>query len=295
MSLNDCTISGNERTGGEGSLRLYIFLGIFAVTFSAAYYPVMAGLIQSWAASDDYSHGFLIVPLALYITWLKRDELGRQPVSGSWTGLLLVVLSLCAFLFAQVGGILTLSSLSLIVTVWGAVLFLFGFGMLRQLLFPLFLLLFMIPVPAQIYAALTTPLQLFVSKVAVEMASLAGIPVYREGNVIHHTQGVFQVVQACSGMRSIMALLTLGALLAYFGLRSSLPRGVLFVSAIPIAVAINVLRVFTIIAAFHFLGLDLAEGTPHTVLGIVLFGIAFVLFVAIRKGLSLCERSAPNA
>lgn len=295
MSLNDCTISGNERSGGDGSVRPYIFLGILAATFTAAYYPVMAGLVRSWAASDDYSHGFLIVPVALYIVWLKRDELCRQRLSGSWTGLLLVVLSLCAFLFAQVGGILTISSLSLIVTVWGAVLFLCGFGLLRKLLFPLSLLLFMIPVPAQLYAALTVPLQLLVSKVAVGLASLAGIPIYREGNVIHHAQGVFQVVQACSGMRSIMALLTLGALLSYFGLRSPLQRGVLFVSAIPIAVAVNVLRVFTIIAAFHFLGFDLAEGTPHTVLGMVLFGISFVLFLAIRKGLSLCERSAPNA
>jgi exosortase len=226
----------------------------------------------------------------LYIIWLKRGVLSASTTVGSWVGLPIAVLSLMAYLFARAGEILTLASLSMIGFIAGTVLFLFGFRFLRLVLFPLLLLLFMIPVPAQIYASLTIPLQLLVTKATALLASFAGIPIYCEGNVIHHSRGTFEVVQACSGLRSIMALLTLGAVFGYFTLSSNILRTILFVTAIPIAVAVNILRVFAMVAAIHFLGIDLTVGTPHTILGISLFGIAVAIFVLIRKGLALWER-----
>ena len=151
-------------------------------------------------------------------------------------------------------------------------------------------MLCMIPIPAQIFAVLTIPLQLLVTRITAVLASLSGIPIYCEGNVIHHSRMTFEVVQACSGLRSIMALLTLGAIFGYFSLRSNILRIMLFISAIPIAVVVNSLRVFAMVAAIHFLGLDLTAGTSHTILGIVLFGMSVMIFVLIRKGLSLWER-----
>jgi exosortase len=148
----------------------------------------------------------------------------------------------------------------------------------------------MIPVPAQIYSALTIPLQLLVTKVAAWLAASAGIPIYCEGNVIHHSRGTFEVVRACSGLRSIMALLTLGAIFGYFSLSSNFFRTVLFISAVPVAIAVNTLRVFAMVAAIHFLDINLSEGISHTILGIVIFGVAVAIFVLIRKGLTLWER-----
>lgn len=268
----------------------YLLWFLLAGTFMAAYLPVMIDLVRAWSGSDDYSHGFLIAPIALYIIWQKRGSLTEATTVGSWLGLSVAVLSLLAYLFARAGEILTLASLSMIGFIAGTVLFLFGFRIIRLSLFPLGFLLFMIPVPAQIYAGLTIPLQLLVTRATAWLASSAGIPIYCEGNVIHHSRGTFEVVQACSGLRSIMALLTLGAVFGYFSLRSNFLRIILFVSAIPIAIAVNILRVFAMVTVIHFLGIDLTKGTPHTILGIVLFGAAVAIFILIRKGLTLWER-----
>lgn len=290
MNTNEITTSGKATLQNKGGVARLGLLALLGCVFVAAFLPVMAGLVQAWSSSEDYSHGFLIVPLSVYILWQKREVFSRPDSAGFLGGLALVVLSLATYLFAHVAGIVTLAGLSMVAFLWGTVMYLFGFRVYCQALFPLSLLLFMIPIPSQIYASLTIPLQLIVSKVAVGMASATGIPVYREGNVIHLAQGTFEVVQACSGLRSIMALLTLGAVLGYFSLRSNLLRATLFVSGIPIAVAVNILRVFVLVVVFHYLNIDLAEGTAHTVLGLALFVVSFGLFLLIRKGLSLCDR-----
>jgi exosortase len=174
--------------------------------------------------------------------------------------------------------------------IWGSVIYLFGYRIFRAFLFPLSLLFFMVPVPGQIIAAVTIPLQVVVTKASVALASLLGIPLYREGNVINLSERTFEVVQACSGLRSIMALLTLGAVVSYWTLRSNLLRIVLFLLAVPIAIAVNILRVFLLVAVFHYSHLDLSVGNPHTVLGLVVFLAALGLFMLSGKGLSLCER-----
>jgi exosortase len=157
-------------------------------------------------------------------------------------------------------------------------------------LFPLLALFFMIPVPEQLMVALTFPLQLLVTEASVWLASLIGIPIIHEGNVIVLPKGTFQVVQACSGLRSIMAMLTLGSFLAYLTLRSNIFRSLLVLLAIPIAIAANILRVFILIAAFHFLSIDLSAGAIHTALGVGVFGVSILLFLLARQGLLLCER-----
>lgn len=267
-----------------------ILWAIFGGMFAAVYLPVLTGLVRAWAHSDDYSHGFAIIPLSAYFLWQKRVTLLKVTVHGSWSGLLVAAFSLCTYVVAQKGEMQTLASVSMVFFIWGAVIFLFGYPIFKACLFPLLILFFMIPVPAQVMAALTIPLQLLVTRASVWLAEMIGIPIFHEGNVIHLTQGTFQVVQACSGLRSIMTLLTLGAVLAYFTLCSNALRGILFFLAIPIAIAVNIFRVFFLIAVFHFLQIDLSEGTLHTILGIAVFGLAFGIFLLVGKGLALCER-----
>lgn len=263
---------------------------LLAAAFLAVYYPVMAGLIKAWYSSDDYSHGFFILPISFYMLWQNRTELSSRHAQGSWIGLPVIALALVMFLFGKFGAVATLTSVSMIVLVWGAVLFLFGLQIFRLSAFPLFFLLFMVPVPAQIYAALTNPLQFIVTKITVSMASMIGVVIYREGNVIHLSDITFQVVQACSGLRSIMTMLTLGAVFGYFTLRSLPMRLVLVAAGIPIAIVVNIFRVFTMILVYDFFKINLAEGTAHTALGLLVFALAFIIFLYLQKGLAAWER-----
>lgn len=277
----------SARNGSLVQLALWMVL---CGTFCAAFFPVLRGLANTWAHSDDYSHGFVIIPLAIYILWMKRDNLRTQPIRGAWSGLIIATVALLAYVVARKGEMQTLSSVSMIFFLWGGVIFLFGYTIFRICFFPLLVLFFMIPVPAQIIAGLTIPLQLIVTKASVSLASIIGIPIFREGNVIQLPQGTFQVVQACSGLRSIMTMMTLGAVLAYLTLRSNLLRCILFLLAVPIAIAVNIFRVFVLVAVYYYLAYDLSEGTVHTIFGLVVFGIAFGLFLLARKGLALCDR-----
>lgn len=269
---------------------LVVLIGALLLAFVFVFLPTWQNLVRVWSTSEDYSHGFLIVPLCLFILWLKREELEKAPIEANWRLLPLVVFSLLLYLVALYAGILTLAPLSMILFLGAGVVLLFGWQVFKICLFPLFLLVFMVPVPAQIYAALTIPLQLLVTKVTVFLASLRGIPILREGNVIYLQEHTLQVAQACSGMRSIMALLTLGAVAGYFGLRSNPLRATLIVSAVPIAILVNIVRVFVIVIAFSYLDSDLTHGTAHTVLGMLVFGVALVLFLLFLKVLSLCEK-----
>jgi len=277
----------NNRLGEPA--RMFAWILLFAA-FMTVNYPVLRSLVRVWSSSDDYSHGFLIIPLSAYMLWQNRSTLAAQPADGSWFGLLVAILALFMFLFGIFGAVYTLTSIAMVIFIWGAVLFLFGFKQFRSCCFPLFFLLFMIPVPSQVYAALTNPLQFAVTKVTVSMASMMGMPIYREGNVIHLPDMTFQVVQACSGLRSIMTMLTLGAVLGYFSLRSLPLRMILVAAGVPIAIAVNIFRVFAMVVAYNYFKLNLTEGTPHTILGLIVFALGFGLFIILQKGLAKCER-----
>jgi exosortase len=162
--------------------------------------------------------------------------------------------------------------------------------MLKELIFPIFFMLFMIPIPSQIYSALTIPLQLFVSKTSVTVAQFFQIPIYREGNVIHLPDYTMQVVQACSGLRSMISLLTLSIIFSYLTLSSNKLRSILFISGIPIAIFVNVIRVLLTILMYYYYGLNLAEGSIHTAFGIFIFFLALILLFGMKGLLSIWEK-----
>lgn len=275
---------------GQGTYPAKLFLLLLGGAFLAAFYPVWASLVNVWANSDDYSHGFAILPLVGYILWGRRDRLRAAARPGSAVGLVLATGALLLYLLARIGEILTLAPLAMVLFLAGAVLYLSGFTVLRECAFPLLLLLFMIPLPEQIYAALTLPLQLVVTRISVTLISWGGIPVINDGNVIHLPAQSFQVVEACSGLRSLTSLLLLGAVLGYFTLRSGLLRLLLFSAALPVAILVNIARVVVLMVASYFFSLDLTEGTPHTLLGLGVFALALGLLLLLQKGLVRWER-----
>ena len=267
-------------------------MGILLAALSALYYPAMLRLVQYWHRSEDYSHGFLIIPLSLYMIWQKRDELRRVIVQPNNAGLILTISAVGIYVIAEFAGVMTLAALSIIPITMGSIWFLFGNEMLKQLLFPVCFLIFMIPVPGQVYSAATFPLQLFVSTFSTYISQIMSIPVYREGNIIHLPEHTLQVVQACSGLRSMISLLSLSAVFGYFSLRANFLRAVLFASGIPVAIMVNVVRVVAMILAFHYFDMDLTQGSIHTFFGAAIFVLAIILLVALRGILSKWDKSA---
>ena len=264
---------------------------IVAFLFIGAYFPVLKGLAQAWYGSEDYSHGFFIIPISMYVAWRSRDALAKVEVRGSGFGLILVILFLTIYLVSYSAEIKTLESSSMIFSLTGLVWYLLGPGYVRALAFPLILLFFMIPVPAQVFSSLTIPLQLLVSKISIEVARLMGISVLREGNVIHLPRQTLEVVQACSGLRSLMSLLTLSTVFGYLTLNSNLLRGALVLTAVPVAILVNIVRVTVIILALYFFNFDLVSGSLHTLTGVCIFLLSLIIIMATRGVFSIWDIS----
>lgn len=281
----------NQPTNNKQQTVKYFLFTLLITSFIFAYFPVWKRLIFTWYSAEEYSHGFFIIPLCSYIIWRKKDLLTEIQIKSSWYWLFLIIFSLLLYIFGHFAKIMTLASISMILLMAGMVIFLFGFHIFKELVFPLFLLLFMVPIPLQIYASLTVPLQLFVSKLSVAMLSLLGLPIYREGNIIQLPDKFFQVVDACSGLRSIISLLIFSALFGYFTLRSNFLRTILFFLGIPIAIFVNFIRLLLIVLAYYYFNYDLSTGTIHTMIGMIIFMIALALIFVIKKVISIWDRS----
>lgn len=256
------------------------------------YLPIWASLLKVWSTSDDYSHGFLMVPVALYILWQKREKLMQLDPHPSIWGLVLLVISLMFYIMGYFAEIKTLAYLSMILSWAAAILYFYGVQALKESAIALLILVFMIPIPEQIYTSLTIPLQLFVSQISVWISMVFGLPIFREGNVIQLPEHTLEVVQACSGIRSLMSLLALCLIISYLFLRSNYLRFILFLSGIPFAILINILRVLLIIIAFYFFDYDITMGTVHTILGVVFFALSICLVFFLTKVLSFWDMQA---
>ena len=248
-----------------------------------AYWSVMRGLIQAWSTDDNYSHGFFIVPLAAYFAWERRAQFERAPVRPSMAGLVVVVVSLMMLVACTLGAELFLSRSSLIGVTAGAILFLGGWQRLRVLLFPLAFLLLMVPLPAIIFNQIAFPLQLLASHVGEYAVSSLEIPILREGNVLILANATLEVAEACSGIRSLVSLFTLGIVFGYFADNRQWVRAFIALSAIPVAILANGLRVASAGVAAHNYGTAGVEGLFHEFSGWVVFVIAFLMMLALQR------------
>jgi len=247
------------------------------------YWRVLGLLVNAWEVDGNYSHGFLIVPIALYFVWERRQKLAAVETRPSWFGLVLVSGGLCVLLAGLLGSELFLSRVSLIVVLAGVVLFLFGWRHLRLLAFPLAFLLLMIPLPAIVFNRIAFPLQLVASRFGETVISAANIPVLREGNVLVMANTSLEVAEACSGIRSLVSLVTLALLYGYFTDRRLWVRLAIVASAVPVAIVANGARVAGTGIAAHYIGPEAAQGFFHEFSGWVVFIVAFLLLLAIQR------------
>jgi len=262
---------------------------VLAGCFGYLYQHVIAKLVHDWYADDNYSHGFLIVPIALYFVWERRIKLRdaiRQP--SAW-GLLIVLGSMAMLLTGFLGSELFLTRVSILGIIAGTMLFLYGRNYLRILILPIGFLLLMIPIPAIIFNQIAFPLQLLASRFG-EMALLAcQVPVLREGNVIHLANTSLEVAEACSGIRSLISLLTLGIVYGYFTDSRLWIRVVLSIGTIPIAIAANGLRVAGTGIAAHYYGPEAAQGFFHSFSGWIIFIAAFIMMFVLYRIIALIK------
>lgn len=257
------------------------------------YAPVLSSLVRQWASDENYSHGFVVIPFALYFVWRDRRRLATLPVRPAATGLLLTIGSLLLFVAGELGAELFLTRVSVIGVAAGTILFLYGSAHLRALAFPLGLLFLMIPLPAVVFNQIAFPLQLLASRVGESVLSAAGIPVLREGNVLILPTTTLEVAQACSGIRSLVSLLTLAVLLGKFSEPRRSARVVLAALAVPVAIASNAARVAGTGLAADWIGPRAAEGFFHEFSGWVVFVVAFSLLALAQRGLAGLARPRP--
>jgi exosortase len=261
----------------------------FAALLLIAYAPVLQRLVAQWMDDEDMGHGFFVPVVAGYIAWKMRDEWLSRPATASWWGLLVVAWGALQLAVATLGAELFLARTAFVVSLAGLVLTLGGFRVLRVLAFPLFLLFFMVPIPALIYNQITFPLQLFASQVASGTLSAMGIPVLREGNIIELASQRLNVVEACSGIRSLLSLSFLSLVYGYFFDTRSWMRIVLLLSTLPIAILANAARV-TLTGLVSEYDVELARGIFHFASGWVVFMIALVILVAFHQTIQLLLR-----
>lgn len=246
------------------------------------YAPILYRMGYQWATDEDMGHGFFVPLVAGYIAWQRRKTLLAIPRKTNNWGLVLVVLAALQSLAATLGAELFTARLAFVIALFGVILYIGGKAWVKALLFPLLLLLFMIPIPQIIYARLTLGLQMLASQLGETLISLMGIPVIRTGNVLELPSQSLDVVEACSGIRSLMSLTFLSLIYAYFTDKRIWMRWVLLIATVPIAIIANGARV-AITGYMSEINTDLAKGAYHEMEGYVVFVVALGALIVLHR------------
>ncbi len=230
----------------------------------------LALMVNQWQR-DEYNHGYLIPFVALYLLWLRADELRHADLKGSWSGLLLLAAGLGGFVLGELSAIYTIIQYSFLMTLFGLIVTAIGWRGFRIVWVPFVYLFFMIPLPNFIYNNLSADLQLISSELGVAVIRLFGISVFLEGNVIDLGTYQLQVAEACSGLRYLFPLMSFGFLCAAIYRGAFWHRALIFLSAIPLTILMNSFRIGVIGVLVENFGIEQAEGFLHYFEGWIVF------------------------
>jgi exosortase len=269
---------------------LYWAAAGLAITASLTYGPVLTKLAHDWWTVPDYAHGLICAPLALALAWRRREELRHTPLAPRGAAFLGILASTLLLLLGTLSAELFLTRISFLVFMASSVVFVAGWRHLRILAFPCVLLLMSVPIPAIILTRVTLPLQLVASSMAETALTAGGIPVLREGNVLVLPNATLQVAEACSGLRSLVSLMTMALLIARRADRRWTARAAIVLAGIPLAVAVNGLRVTITAATTYAFGPVALGGIVHGGLGWLMFLLALVILAAWARGITRWRR-----
>jgi exosortase len=251
------------------------------------YWSTLTHLVGQWWHDPNFSHGFFVPPFSGYVVWQERERIARINPRPSWTGLSAIACALCLLIVGQLGAELFLARFSLLPLLAGLVVLFLGWSLFRAILFPWAFLLLMIPIPSIIFNQITFPLQLLASRVAAAVLPIFGVPILREGNVINLPAMALEVAEACSGIRSLMSLLTLAIIYGYLMEKRQWVRWLLALASIPIAVAANSVRIVGTGLLVQYWDADKAEGYFHASWGWIIFVISLFMLYLLHSAVRL--------
>jgi exosortase len=262
------------------------------------YASILARLLLQWVGPSrdpNFEHGIFVPLFALFVLWQDRKRLQAIASAPSWSGLPLVVLSLLMLVLGVLGAENFSSRLSLLILLAGLIILFQGWKFFRAVLFPWAFLILMIPIPALILQRVTFPLQLLASKLATVLLELVNVPVLRQGNMIVLAAMPLDVAEACSGIRSLLTLVTLAIIYGYLMETRIWVRVVLACAAVPIAVVANSFRIFGTGLLVQYWDPDKAEGFFHTFSGWLIFVVALIMLYVVHQLISRIWKIGPEA
>jgi exosortase len=270
----------------------WVPLAWFSALLIVAYFPVLRHLVEQWSTDEDVSHGFFVPLVAAFIAWQRREQILALDYHPAWWGLGVMAWAAIQGYVGTLGAELFLQRTSFLIALVGLLLVVGGTRLLRELAFPLLLLPFMIPIPTVIYNQITFPLQLFASQVAEFSLGIIGIPVLRDGNILELASQKLSVVEACSGIRSLLSLSFLSLVYAYFFDTRVWMRWLLLAATIPVAIIANAGRV-TITGILSEINPELARGFFHSLEGWIIFLIALFMLIGLHAIINRLVRRDP--
>jgi len=243
------------------------------VAVFALFWQTTWSMVSIWMRSETFTHGFLILPISAYLIWQRREDLLRCTPAPNWWGIPVMIVIGLGWLIAHSASVLVIEQLAMVAMVPTVVWALLGWQTTRVIIFPLFFLFFAVPMGEE----LIPPMMDFTANFTVSMLQLTGIPVYREGTFFEIPSGHWSVVEGCSGVRYLIASVTLGCLYAYLTYRSISRRLIFAVLAVIVPVIANGLRAYMIVMIAHLSDMRLALVVDHLIYGWVFFGVVMAL------------------
>ncbi|MGH9488642.1 MAG: exosortase A [Terriglobales bacterium] len=263
----------------------WLGLAVLGAALLALYAPVLARLVQQWWTDATYSYGFLVPLFCAWLIWRRRERLCRLRPEPAAAGLVLVAVAIAVLFTGRLGDELLLTRLSLLLMLAGLILAVLGRAWLRALAFPLGFLAFMIPLPALIYNLATLPLRGIATRFGVALIAWTGLPVLRQGNLIALPGAMLDVVAACSGIRSLLALIALATGYGYLTETRTGRRWVLVAAMVPLAIVSNGVRIAVTILLTFLVGNEASHGLWHLLTGLEMFVIAVAGLMLLQRAL----------
>jgi exosortase len=252
-----------------------------AGAFAWSYWPTLASLIRAWNSVPDYSHGYFVVPAAVFILWARRQEYPGASERLAWLGLGLVGLSVAVRALGAHYFLDAIDGWSILLWVGGAIWFLFGWQIFRWSLPSVAFLWFMIPLPFRLEHALSRPLQHAASRISCWVLQCLGQPALPEGTRIYLGDMELQVSQECAGLRIFVGIAALAFVFIVLVRRTWWERALLAASVIPVAVAANVTRIVATGMLFQWFGSESAHAIIHDWAGYLMIPYSAALFALV--------------
>lgn len=272
---------GSSLAGDNGFLYAFVPVALLLVV---AYYGPFKQMLWVWNAPDTYySHGFLVAPISIFVVWIKRHEFMAAPRQPSMLGYPILVAGSIMLLLGDFLGFSVIAQLSFLPVLTGILLIFLGYERTKVIWFALFFLLLMIPIPPSLTQSVALSLKLFAARIAVDLANIVSLPMVNEGSFIYFKNDQLLVGEVCGGLRSLIALFSIGVLMAFFSRTRNWARLTVLALCVPIAIISNIFRIFILCVVAYFWGSPVASGKFHDISGILIYAIAFILFFGLES------------